>query len=439
MGRPYDSPLAATRRLTIVALVLIFAPLPAMAQVTVYTVGPYGTYGNIQAAVGAAVIGADTEIRVERGSTYFESLVIPGAFDSGSIDLIGGWDSTFTTRSDDPRDTVIDGNGARVVDVLLGGGSFGLDGFHVINGTAYQGAGVRVLPAGDAQVTMSNVRIEGNTASAPGAAAGGGLWVELDGAGRVEVLSCRIRDNQAISTGGGLASGGGLSIDVSHGASFLIQGSEIDENAVESSGGQAHGGGVYVIVADGAQGDLLDSYPVGNSATGASVVGSGGYLWVASSASQLNVERTGWVQNQAPGFSGEAQVGIVLQGGTFRLRDSGVAWGDDDGIGAIAAGSGDLNLVNLTVADNAGNGLVLQQSAAASLTLYNSIVYDNGTDLFTAGSIDAGFNLVGVDPSFLDPSRMDYHLRIGSQAENAGENDPPGGLGAIDFDGNPRI
>ena len=53
--------------------------------------------------------------------------------------------------------------------------------------------------------------------------------------------------------------------------------------------------------------------------------------------------------------------------------------------------------------------------------------------------MDDGANLIGIDPLFTDPENLDYHLEPGSPAEDAGDNDPPGGLGAVDYDGRPRI
>lgn len=50
-----------------------------------------------------------------------------------------------------------------------------------------------------------------------------------------------------------------------------------------------------------------------------------------------------------------------------------------------------------------------------------------------------GFNLFAVDPMFANPEELDYRIRPGSPAENAGTNTPPGGLGSTDFGGDPRL
>ena len=76
----------------------------------------------------------------------------------------------------------------------------------------------------------------------------------------------------------------------------------------------------------------------------------------------------------------------------------------------------------------------------ATLTLYNTIAFDNGVDFSDNGTaVQTGSNLIGVDPLFIDASTLDYHLLPGSPAFDAGDNSPPGGLGSTDFDGRPRI
>jgi hypothetical protein len=53
--------------------------------------------------------------------------------------------------------------------------------------------------------------------------------------------------------------------------------------------------------------------------------------------------------------------------------------------------------------------------------------------------VNAGNNLIGADPKFVDSAGRDYRLKAKSPAINAGSNDPPGALGPLDLDGHPRI
>ena len=100
-----------------------------------------------------------------------------------------------------------------------------------------------------------------------------------------------------------------------------------------------------------------------------------------------------------------------------------------------------MNLVNLTVADHVGTGLDLMKIGGAStLTLYNTLAFDNGVNFSDSGTgVGTGSNLIGVDPLFIDPTSLDYHLMPGSPAFDVGDNTPPGDLSSIDFDGRPRI
>jgi len=412
----------------------------AEAQVTILTVGPHGTFANIQGAIDTAVVGDDTEIRVEGLTTYVENLVIPSTFNDGALSLLGGWDMTFANRVYLPPDTILDGNQAdRALDVRIGGGSLVLDGFTITNGLAESGAGVNVAPSGDALVTLDNVRILGNTATAASLAMGGGLRIGLSGNGRVELLNSRIKDNQAIDTGGAPVRGGGLDIIATGSSSFLVQGCEIDHNTVESVGGILYGAGINIHMAQSAEGDLLGNSIVENTATGTNAFASAGAVSLRE-FSILNVERTAFAQNAVTGGGTGPQVkAFTDEDGSLRMSDSIVVLGDYSGLEVSAYGSSIVNLVNLTVADNLEDGIDLYELDMATVTLYNAISFGNLVDLRSPPTLDTGSNLIGVDPLFINPATIDYHLSIDSPAENAGDNSPPGGLGLLDFDGNPRI
>ena len=412
----------------------------AQAQLTILEVGPHGTYTKIQDAIDVVVSGVDTEIRVEGASTYVENLVIPFSFNAGTLTLLGGWDMTFSDRIFLPQDTVIDGNQAgRVLDMFLVEGSLVVDGFTITNGlAASSGGGVRIDPSGDSHATLDHVRIIGNTVTSAGSASGGGLGVELYANQRVEVLNCRIKDNLATSTGGGGGFGGGVSLRVIGDSSFLIQGCEIDQNTVQSSG-QVQGAGVKAYLQDNAQGELLDNSIVDNIADGTDVWSIGAQLDTRD-FSFLNVERTAFGVNMALGGDSGAQVRTNSgASSSLRMSDSIVGLGDYDGLLVEADNSSTVNLVNLTVVDNAEDGIEMNQFGMATMTLYNTISFGNLVDLRTSGTVDTGSNLIGIDPLFVNPATIDFRLGLGSPAENAGDNTPPGNLGAFDFARDPRV
>lgn len=430
-------------RILPIATVLIFLVSSGSteAQVTILTVGPHGTYANIQDAIDAAVVGDHTEVRVEGAVTYLENLEITGSFSSGTLELIGGWDTSFSSRIFRPQDTVIDGGDAgRVLDAFGLAGSLVVDGFTCTNGLMVDsgGGGIRIDPSGDSHVNLNNIRILGNTATAAGGTSGGGLQVELYANQRLELTNCRISDNTLTSTGGGVVVGGGLNIRAIGDSSFLIQGCEIDHNTMESAG-QLFGAGVRLSLMNNAQGELLDTSIVENTADGADVWVSGSWFETRN-FSMLNVERTAIGVNTTIGAGFAWQLWTShAETSSFRMSDSIIALGDHGGMQINADHTSTANLVNLTVPDNQELGIEIRQFGSATMTLYNTISFGNSTDLSTSGTVDTGSNLIGVNPLFLSPAAIDYHLRIGSPAENTGDNSPPGGLGLLDLDGNPRI
>ena len=96
----------------VVTLTILLTVGSASAQVTILTVGPHGTYTQIQDAIDVVVSCDDTEIRVEGASTYVENLDIGTGFSGGTLALLGGWDMTFTDRVFPAQNTIIDGNQA---------------------------------------------------------------------------------------------------------------------------------------------------------------------------------------------------------------------------------------------------------------------------------------------------------------------------------------
>ena len=264
----------------------------------------------------------------------------------------------------------------------------------------------------------------------------------LSGSQQLEIIACLVNQNQSLSTAGGLANAGGLGVIASGNSRIVIRDTEFIENHIGTSGTSSAGAGLLLQLENTAEGDLEDSFVVGNTGTNGQgqVLGTGSWLVTADSA-QLRVPRTIWSNNQGVGGDVGPQSGSTHSGqSSMRMSEAGVVWGDSDGLMIIAEGTSVVNLLNLTVADNPGLGLFLtEQGGAATLTLYNTISYNNGTDLSTSGTVDEDFNLIGVDPLFINPPLFDYHLGIGSPAENTGNNSPPGGLSSTDLDGNPRI
>jgi hypothetical protein len=426
------------------ALGLLTAPL-IHAQVTVLTVGPSGTYATIQGAIDAVVNGADTEIRVEQNQTYTENLEVPATFNSGSLSILGGWDVTFSTRDPDPEHTVIDGDASgRALNILIEGGSLLVDGITFTNGKG-DGAGVRVFSTfadNDAQIVIRNNWIAENHYLTSTSAFGGGLYAYLNGTQRLEILDSLIyRNTSTASSPTGNASGGGIFIQARDDSTYLVDGCDVYENSVVGNGGQRAGGGLYLSAERNSKGLIYDTFMFGNTILGTGTSkGSGGSL-KASGTAIVEVVRSGWAENTVDSGDATAQLFYEVEGGShvLRMTDSGLAQGDSGGLEVHAASNGSVQLVNLTVADHPGTGILATQEDTSTLAIYNTISYDNGTDLTTSGTIDTGSNLIGVDPLFVDPLNLDYFLSAGSPAENMGDNYPPGGLSPVDIEGSSRI
>jgi len=293
------------------------------------------------------------------------------------------------------------------------------------------------------KVFLNKIFVGGNTATSAADALGGGLWAILGGSQRLEIRDSLFFENQAVSTGGGLALAGGVGINAAGGSRVVIDGVMVVENHIESSGADISGGGLFPQIEDTAEVDLLDITVSGNTGDSGSgdVSGVGGW-WSTSDSAVLRVERVGCAFNAGVGGDTGPQIISTHSGlSTVRMSEIGLVQGEADGLVLNASGSSTVNLVNLGVADNLGTGLDLMKiGGTATLTLYNTIAFGNGVNFTDWGTgVDAGSNLIGIDPLFVNPSEIDYHLMPGSAAFDAGDNTPPGGLGSTDYEGRPRI
>jgi hypothetical protein len=423
----------------------ILIALPASSQVTVLEVGPTATYTTIQDAIDAVVNGADTEIRVEQNLTYTENLEVPATFDSGSLSILGGWDATFSTRDPDPEHTVIDGDASgRALNILIEGGRLLVDGFTFTNGKG-DGAGVRVFSGfleNDSEIVIRNNWIAENHYQTSSSAYGGGFYAYLHGTQKLEILDSLVYRNTSTATSPtGYARGGGLFIQAAEESTYLIDGCDVNENSVGGNGGERAGGGLYVSAERNSKGLIYDTFVFGNTILGTGTSTGSGAAIKASGSATLEVVRSGWAQNTVDAGDPTAQLVYEVEGGSHALRmaDSGLAQGDSGGLEAHTASNGTVQLINLTVADHPGTGILATQDDSSTLAIYNTISYGNGTDLTMSGTIDTGSNLIGVDPLFLDPMNLDYFLTEGSPAENMGENYPPGGLSPVDVENSSRV
>ena len=138
------------------------------------------------------------------------------------------------------------------------------------------------------------------------------------------------------------------------------------------------------------------------------------------SSTQATLDRFRLVDNTATVPAEQALLSV--QNSSFvLLRDVLVAQGE---IGMFVASASDamVLLSQVTATGHTGVGLELDETGTGSISLVNSIVFGNGTDVGTVGT-PAIFpaNLVGIDPLFTNAAGGDYTLAAGSPAEDAGD------------------
>lgn len=252
-------------------------------------------------------------------------------------------------------------------------------------------------------------------------AEGGALWLDPTDPATIRVVDSDFVGNRAASTLAGdfVAGGAILLVTEGSGASVRFERLRFIDNIAESTGagGSAHGGALRGAL-NAAQLVMEDVEFSGND-LGLTPAAGFSAMWLSfSGASNSTLDRLRLESNGSASSMTQAFVSTHSQS-IVRLRDGLIA-GAENGLVAVIT-DGTLRLVHLTVADNAGDGLVLAEDAG-SLVLENSIVYGNGTDIV----VDKGTptiapeNLVGVDPMFTDAAGGDYTLAAGSPAEDAG-------------------
>ncbi|MEE4273632.1 MAG: choice-of-anchor Q domain-containing protein [Thermoanaerobaculales bacterium] len=429
------------RAVVIVIVVCLTCPV---ASAAVLEVGDHGTYSTIQDAVDAALGAGSTEIRVERG-TYAQNFYVGSNFVSDDLEITGGWDSTFTSKSPDASLTVIDGDGlsVSVVAIYAGGGSVLVDGFTVTNGVGSAGGGFRLQTTGDAEVTISNNRIIGNTARSTLPSGGGVFLWHNTGTGRLLLLDNLISGNTSENTGSASAGGGGINLTALDGSSVIVTGNRIIDNTCVAPVNTSFGCGVSIYHDSSGASNFSDNLVKGNrtaTAPGTDVQGAGGYLHIGPNGHSLTARRNLWIDNRDVGSQEGYHVKLITTGsGILHASDSVIAGGPEKGVEAYSYDTSTLRITNTTVFDHADTGIFFNASTVDS-SLYNTIVYGSSTPTdFNGTTVDAGNNLLGVDPLFASPSTWDCRLKTGSPALDAGDNSPPGGLGTTDLDGNPRV
>ncbi len=288
---------------TVVILVLLTSHnAPAQAPASrILRVGGLGDYGALQDAITAARDG-DT-IQVAQG-VYAENVHLTA---SKSVTIQGGWDRSFTSRSNDRSLTAVDGGGRGSVFYFSAGArsniSVVLQGFTLRNGSAERGGGVRAEAVGrDArlELTLSQNLISNNSS----AVFGGGVFVYASSLGGVAtaVLSASdnlIEGNASEDTGGGVVV---WSIDK---ATVMAN---LAANHVIANRASQFAGGIWINSAhEGARTEVTMSRNVVSGNSGPSLDGGGLAAYTSGSGAHTKLSLVGnTIVGNSAGYGGGA-------------------------------------------------------------------------------------------------------------------------------------
>lgn len=431
--------------LALLILLAIGDPLAA----ALLTVGPGGTHATVQAAVDAAVATPeDDELRLRAG-TFFELVDVGSSDFGGRLALSGGWDATYAVRDPTPGATAIDASsaGRPFTALSVTAGELALEGLAFRNGvtsvSSASGGGLSLWVV-DVTVTLVDCVLDSNLATLDDgafSAFGGGARIGAGGSAEVRLTDVSFTGNRVfIDDTIGVPLGGGAYFGALGSARILVRGGEVSGNLLEG-GATRRGAGFAAWAYENGVIEMEDLVVTDNHAdtVAAGTVQGHGVDLGSTDSGAITLARLAITDNwNGPGDT-VSQVRMLPSGGVLRITDTLVARG---GAG-VQAGStlASAHLTNLTVTEHEAYGLDLFFGAPGAGTVTNTIAWDNaGGDLLLSGNAATGsFNLVGVDPLFVDAGSGDYRLSALSDALDAGTAAPPGGLGPFDFEHHARI
>jgi hypothetical protein len=337
--------------------------------------------GTIEYAASQA--GDNDTIKVAEGIYYSQGIEID--YSISGLSFLGGFSTDFSTRSNDPALTVIDGS------YPWNWGTFWLE----VSNSVY----IDVLIEG---FTMTNGH--------------GGVFASTFGGGSISLNLTNnvITDNHNDSNGGGVYIG----VDIYGSVTAILV-----NNVIMNNSAQASGGGVYALAWDGNTSiAFVNNIITGNSAN---ITGGGVYARAQQSGMLTLTFTNNTITDNSADFGG----GIYAR--SFRESDATI-----DVINTILWGN---------TASTSGNDMYISEddTSGQSSTVVNASYSDVGDvviDPTYPGTYNDNGGNMNVDPNFVDPapSGSDYHLRWDSLCIDTGDNSainiPP-----IDFEGDPRI
>lgn len=407
------------------------------SKATVYTVGAGGTHASLQEAVDAAFLnpGPD-EVRLREG-TLVGITGISGNLSGNDLTVSGGWDGSYAGTGSAP--TILDAAGTGTVfRVYPSGGNVQISRLSMRNGALpSQPAGIDVNASGFAIVQMVQVDIADGIVTS-GSAGCVGLNARDDS--QVSLSQSRVHHCTSGSALPASSGGTGIRMVALDRARVSLDNVKVDAHQTQASV-QSTGTGISVNGSGQSDVTLHNVRVHGNSTTAPSTFGSGLTLTLAGNAT-ATLSRLEVFDNLSPAAASTTSQ-LALSAADFaiiRLDSSLLRDGPQGALSATAVGANArVHAHNLTIVQHAARGIALF-GPAASLTLHNSIVQDNGlTSPLPVGGGDhnLGADLLLTPVSFAGPG--DYRLPPGSPGIDAGTAAVPLGLAAMDFVGEPRV
>ena len=460
-------------------LLLLGTSVPARAGSNVHCVNQAGTncaavcgggcYASVQAAVDGAFAGH--EIRIAAGI-----YTAPGgtvAVVAKPLTLRGGYGQSCGDDDFDPglHQTVLDAQWGGSVISITNAGDVTLQHLTLTHGDGqgncpgWPGSCGGGIYASGTNLYVGQCVVTDNVGGVVGGANGGGIYAYANGH-HVEIWESRIVNNTAaLSTTVSSEYGNGGGIYIYQGTASLWA-NEVADNV----GGVNHGGSGGIHLRNVAQANVLTNTIRGNKGCLSIYYGSGGGLIVESysvgvyaAGNRIENNRAGSLAGLGGGVNvGESDVHLARNtivgnttgavggdgGGVYILSDRPVTLSNNLIARNIAPNSGggvyatlggapgsQALLVNNTIVDNGFSGIVADQYAV--LTVTNNIVAGHTVGITETApasiTIIADHNLfwngfdpiVGSNVIHADPLlTADYHLGIGSPAEDAGVTVP---------------
>jgi len=344
------------------------------------------SYAKIQDAINAASSGDTVAVRPSPTGSYNEHVVV-----DKELVLLGGWDTTFTTRDRSAYPTVVDGGG-EIPQVFFFERNLTkatvLDGFNITGGIAPQatsalGGGIYCK---ECSPTIRNNEIYGNRANF-----GAGILC-LDGADP-DIIENYIHDNIEIVTSG-LAGCGifvrrsspyieGNTIDRNKGSGIRLEtSSSIVENNYISK--NTHGAGVACL--DGTDAVVRNNTFVDNRAV------FGGGIWIEDSSPLIEFNVLDRNTIEAPeGEGGGAGLSCFGDAGSPVVRHNVFKdnWTTSEGGGAIVMGGTTPLIEDNLFRENNGEfgGAILVQGSAQAIVRGNTFYRNRSVAGLGGGTI----------------------------------------------------